>query len=362
MSDELTKNRGLLKLYESFSTEEEYRASKCLSYSIIKDVHDNPEVLTEEREPSDKEWFRFGSLTDLLLTSPIQGFDKKVFVNDRVPSEQYKNMADYIVDHNYSIPDLTDAQVDEIYEQSGSKVNWGPTVKRQRMFDNCAAYLEVLTKHKGKLIVDSKTYLEANAIAEMVKHHKWTKDLFMSEEEQLANHIEILYQYKIKYIYENLQCKSMIDILVVDHDTQTIFLNDFKTGSDYPGTFARHALYKYRYGYQGALYYEGLKKFLLEHIEFHNYNVDPFRFIYVSRLKPTFPLTLEMSRKCHLEFRDEGIDNLLYHIPPLVDIMEEAGYYMNIINEGQVPTTPYELTLSDGVVTAGVSSDYDALI
>lgn len=362
MNDELTKNRGLLKLYESFSTEEEYRASKCISYSILKDIHDNPEVLTQEKEPSDKEWFVFGTLTDLLLTSPIQGFDKKVFVNDRVPSEQYKNMADYIVEHDYSILSLTDAQVEEIYEMSGSKVNWGPTVKRQKMFDNCAAYLEVLTKHKGKLIVDSKTYLEANAIAEMVKHHKWTKELFMSEQEQLDNHIEILYQYKIKYIYENLQCKSMIDILMIDHDTKTIFPYDFKTGTDYPGTFIRQSLYKYRYGYQGALYREGLKKFLELHKEFVDYNIDTFKFIYVSRLKPTFPLILEMSNRCHVEFRDTGIDNILYHIPSLTEVLEETEYYLNIINDGQIPTIPYEIDMVGGLITIGVSDDFGSVI
>ena len=362
MNEDLTKNRGLLKLYESFSTEEEYRASKCLSYSIIKDVHDNPEVLTKERVPSDKEWFRFGTLTDLILTSPIQGFDKKVFVNDKVPTEQYKAMAEYIVEHSYPVLGMADTQIDEIYEQSGSKVNWGPTVKRQKMLDNCLAYLEVLTKHKGKIIVDSKTYLEANAIAEMTKHHKWTKDLFMSEEEQLANHTEIFYQYKIRYIYENLQCKSMIDILLVDHDTKTIFPYDFKTGSDYPGTFIREALYKYKYGYQGALYREGLRKFLDCHKEFEDYNIDTFKFIYVSRLKPTFPITLEMNHKCHLEFRDEGIDNPIYHLPALTDLMEEAEYYMNIINDGLIPTIPYELDMCGGLVTVGLFNDFDAVI
>lgn len=358
MTEDLTKNRGLLKLYESFSSEEEYRASNCMSYSIAKDIHDNPKVLTEEKKESDKEWFTFGKLVDLLLTSPIEGFDKKVFVNDKVPSEQYKNMIDFIVATGLPITELSDAQINDIYSQSGSNVNWGLPVKRQKMIDNCSDYLDVLTKHAGKLIVDSKTYLEANAMADMLKKHKWTKELFMDEKEQLANHLEIFYQYKISYIYENIQCKSMIDILVVDHDARLILPYDLKTGSDTPRNFIRNALYKYRYGYQGVLYLEGLKKFIAQHEEFKDYEIDTFKFIYVSRLTPTFPITLEMNKDCHKEFKEVGIDNLLYHIPSLNFIMEETEYYMNIINEGEIPTIPYEIDLNGGMVSAGVSDYY----
>jgi hypothetical protein len=55
-----------------------------------------------------------------------------------------------------------------------------------------------------------------------------------------------------------------------------------------------------------------------------------------------------MSDRCHLEFRDVGVYNLLYDIPPLILLMAEAEYYINQINEGKIPTEPYDLVRFSG--------------
>jgi hypothetical protein len=346
----LDENRGIFKIHESFTSDEEYNLSNCLSYSKLKDLHDNPEVLTKEREDGDKEWLTFGTMVDLMLTTPKE-VDNRIFVNDKVPSEQFKNIAEYMVGNNLIDPILlTDEQVEEVYTASGSAVKWLPDTKRKKIIEECTSYLNLLTTHKGKIIVTTEQFLEAQKIAEVFKTHPWTKQLFMSEEEQLANHIEIFYQYRIKYIFEGLQCKSKFDIIVVDHDQMLISPFDIKTGSDTPRNFMRYALYKYKYCYQGVLYKEGLKKFIEKIDELKDYEIDEFRFVYVSRLKPTFPLTLEMSERCHIEIRDIGIDNLSYHLPSLVNIMEEAEDYINQINEGKIPTVPYDIALANGVI------------
>ena len=49
--------RGLLKKKESFTTEEEYRESNAMSYSIFKDVYDNPEILITPKEDKKEESF-----------------------------------------------------------------------------------------------------------------------------------------------------------------------------------------------------------------------------------------------------------------------------------------------------------------
>jgi len=358
--NELTKNRGLFKLYESFTSDEEYNASRCLSYSILKNLHDNPKVLIEEKVEEEKEWFTFGTLVDVMLTSTTEELNKKIFVNDKVPSEQFKNIAEYIVANN--ITDITEATVENIYEKSGSAVNWLPTTKLKRLKEECTSYIVLLTEHKGKIIVSTELMLEATKIAEVLRTHSWTKHLFLSEKDQIADNIEILYQYKIKYIYDGIQCKSKLDIIIVDHDQQVIYPFDLKTGHDPFRVFANHALYKYKYGYQGVLYKEGLDKFIKSHTEFEGYDVDNFKFIYISRQSPTFPIILEMTERCHVEFRDIGVKNLMYDIPPIGDLMEEAEYYISLINEDKIPDLPYSLIHDSGLIrTEGITKPYELI-
>lgn len=367
MPNELDKLRGLFKVHESFASNEEYDASSCLSYSKLKDLHDNPEILTQEREVVEREWFTFGTLVDLLLTAP-EDLDKKVFVNDFVPSEQYKAIVDYMVATGMGLKEIeglkeqTDGWeqvVEDIYTKSGSAVNWKPETKRQKLIENCEEYIKLLTDHTGKLIVTTALYMEAVKVAEVLKTHPWTKDLFMSEAEQLANHIEILYQFKIKYIYEGLQCKSKLDILIVDHDQKIIIPYDIKTGNDLPRVFINHGLYKYKYGYQGCLYREGLDRFISKIEEFKGYEVLEFKFVYISRQKPTYPVILEMSESCHREIRDIGICNLIYDIAPLTYILAEAQYYIGIINEDKLPTMPYSFVFTNGVVISSGTEDFE---
>jgi len=343
---ELEVNRGLLELNESF-TDEEYNNTNCISYSILKDIHYNPEVLTKERLPSDKEWLIFGTLVDLMVTQDGDIYDK-VLVNDTVPTDQYKKMADYILENQLNINKLTDQEVEEIYFYSGSKVNWTVPVKKTKLLENCIEYISLLTTHADKLIVSTDMFNEATNISQTLMTHRWTKHLFMSKKEQLENHIEIIYQYKIKYIYKGLQCKSKIDILVIDHDAKTITLYDVKTGIDYPQTFATQSLFKYKYCYQAALYTEGFKIFKKKMLNLAEYKLEDFRFVYISRLKPTYPIKLRITPAFHNQIVSTGIEGNTYSIPALNDLCVEVEYYLKEMDAGNMPTEPMELVLTDG--------------
>lgn len=354
----INPNRTVLKLYESFKDDSEYDSSTCFSYSKLKDLHDNPEILTEEKIQTDKEWLTFGTMVDLMLTEPEE-VDKKIFVNNTVPSPQYKAIASYILDNRISIDDLPDDLVEKIYTESGSNVNWKIETKRQKLIENCEEYITLLRENEGKIIVTTEQFLEAQKIAEVFRTHKWTKEYFMSEDDQLDNNIEIFYHYKIRYTYEGIQCKSELDILFVDHDQMIVRPVDIKTGNDTPRNFINHALYKYKYGYQGGLYKTGIEKFLAKIPGFQDYLVENFRFIYVSRQKPTFPITLEMTDRCLQEFMEEGIYNLMYDIPPLCNVVEEAMYYIDKINEGEKPTIPYEIDKANGLIFLEKLKDFE---
>jgi len=339
--------RGLLKTKESFKSEKEYRESMAMSYSIFKDVYDNPDILITPRKDKKEEWATFGSVVDMLLTSSQKEIDDKIVVNDTVPSEQYKLISDYIIENNFNINNLTDIQIEECYNNTGSKVNWGIPVKKQKILDNCTKYIELIHTSKSKLIISSDLYKEAQLNANTFITHPWSSFLFMSEVEQKAQNIEILYQYKIKYILRDLLFKSMLDVIIVDHKNKKIRPYDLKTGSDYFRVFLKSAIYKYKYMYQAALYKEGLKAFIKEIPEFEDYEVADFRFVYVSRLKPLYPVILRISDEMHYSFMEIGLQ-YRYSLPSVQEIMRALKSYLNKIELGETNLTPYDLTLSKG--------------
>lgn len=344
--------KGVIDLYESFS-EEEYKSSGCLSYSIIKDVYDNPDILITGPKEKEGEWLTFGTLVDMILTLSQEDLDKSVVVNNSVPSEQFKNISDYIVSNNLDINSLTDSQVEEVYVQSGSLVNWLPDTKRKKMIENCGTYIKLLTENKDKLIVTTDMLQEAIRVADVFSTHRWTKHLFADKTEQEKLGVEILYQLKIKYIYDDLLFKSKIDIVYVDHKKKTITPYDIKTGSDLPRSFASYSIYKYKYCYQAVLYREGLEAFIEEIEPFKGYKVENFKFVYVSRLKPTYPVIVEVPDRIHHHIRDVGMTNGTYEILALADILEAVHSYMEDITNGKTDIEPYDIATNEGQLMLG---------
>jgi len=351
--DNETIERGFLRLYESF-TNEEYDESNCMSYSKIKNVHDNPEILTKERTKSNKEWLIFGTIVDILLTEPEGTFNNKVIINDKVPSEQYINIVNYILENNLplDISTLTDEQIEEVYTKSGSESNWKVDTKRKKLIENASDYLTMLSTSKDKFIISTNTYNEALTIVNTFRTHPWTKRWFLSPEEQKKRNIELYYQFKIKYLFEGIKCQSKIDIIEIDHNIMTISLLDIKTGSDLPREFIKNSLFKYGYGYQGVLYNEGFDEFITKIPAIQNYILGNFKFLYVSRLRPTYPVILSMDSKLHREILDMGIESGPYELLSLRELFEEASFYIDQINAGKTNIEPYELQQNKGVVIA----------
>ncbi len=345
--------RGVFKIYESFKDLDSYNSSSCLSYSRIKNIYHSPKSLMEEKKDDDKEWLTFGSLVDLFTTQKDVPIEDRVFVNNKVPSDQFKKISDYILsnDINTNLSELSDDQIKEIYINSGSQVNWKVETKRQKLLEECGDYLKTLSENKGKMIITGDMFNEATQLASTLMTHKWTKNLFMSEKDQNRNNVEILYQYKIRYMFECMQCKSMLDIIFIDHDMMTISPFDIKTGTDLPEFFATSTIYKYKLIYQACLYREGLEEFCSKIPKFKDYDIQPFRFVYISRLRPEYPKIIKIDDSFHEEIKSMGIEMGSYDFPSLQEVFEAADYYVGQINEGKNPIEPWYLLASNGEET-----------
>jgi hypothetical protein len=341
--------RGILQKVEAF-TEESYKESKCMSYSIFKDVYNNPEVLTEEREDKKSEWLTFGTIVDMLLTESAETLDEKVVISDVVPSEQYKKMSEYIIDNGIDIDKITNEEILLAYGFAESKVNWGIEAKKKNLIENCSTYIKFIIDNRDKLVISSALFDEATLISNTFLTHRWCRDLFISETEQKKNDIEIIYQYKIKYVINDIVFKSKIDIVVINHKKKEIYLYDIKTGSDYPKAFVSSTVYNYRYIYQAVLYTVGLRSFLKDNNLLEDYTIEGFRFVYVSRIKPTYPLILDLDNDMLRSIYYYGVFNDRYDIPGIDNVTNAIKYFTNEIENGNTKLAPYDLEKNKGII------------
>lgn len=339
----------LLSKYESF-TEEEYKESNCMSYSLFKDIYDNPELLTVPKEDKKDEWLVFGTLVDMLLTSPSSEIDDKIAILNNIPSPQFKKMADYIYENKIELSNITEDEILFLYNYAESKVNWGIDAKKRNLIDNCLSYLSFLETNSEKIIVSYNIYNEATQIQNILLTHPWTKFLFLSKIEQKANNIEIYYQYKIRYSYNQIVFKSKIDIMIVDHNTKSIYLYDLKTGSDYPRQFAKSSIYKFKYIYQSTLYHIGMKTFIKDIPEYKDYTIEDFRFVYISRVDPRFPVILRISDSMQFSFLTLGLFTDRYELHSVEDIIEALKFYLSKIEVNEPIMGPYDLIQSNGEI------------
>ena len=109
---------------------------------------------------------------------------------------------------------------------------------------------------------------------------------------ETSKDVEILDQYSIYFNYEGIECKALLDRVIVDHKNKTIQPIDFKTMGDQTIYFPK-SLRQRRYDIQAAFYTEALKS----KKEYETYKILPFKFIVESTINPGNPLVFTCSQE-----------------------------------------------------------------
>src|SRR5690606_25197862 len=144
---------------------------------------------------------------------------------------------------------------------------------------------------KTKKLVSTEDYMKAQLMAKVVREHEFTKDFINSDD---LSKKQILFQTAIIYEHEGNKFKSLIDIILIDHESKTARIIDYKTGAlpkeDFTFTF-----FKFRYDIQGALYTKALSEFLQQK-GFKDYTILNPVFLYTCVSEPEAPLPVIVSK------------------------------------------------------------------
>jgi len=89
-------------------------------------------------------------------------------------------------------------------------------------------YWKFLTESKGRTIITSEEMRLSKTIARLAMSHPLTGKYFIDQP-----NVDKYYQLPLYWMYEDLPCKGLVDILIVEHETKTIYLTDIKSTGVY---------------------------------------------------------------------------------------------------------------------------------
>lgn len=274
-------------------TEQEYRDIDEPSYSLLAKIdREGKKGLIDDFKPNESTVF--GQLVEDLACKNYKKekykvldvpapTDKLAVVFDRIATvihsidpEPSSNLEDYRED----IIDIIRNEDIDYYK------NWKEETRVNSIIKETSSYWKQLADCKGKSLISQAGYDNAVMAANTLRTHEFTKDIFNPKDKN----IETFSQVKVVFQLGNYKFKSMLDWIVVDHKNKVIKPYDLKTGSKPIGHF-QSSFHYWRYDIQAYLYVKAI--YFIRQEYFPGYNVEPFRFIYISREDVTKPIIFE---------------------------------------------------------------------
>jgi hypothetical protein len=312
--------KELLQLNEHFNTEEDYRNSDAVSYSTLKEINNDPNILVYPKHYSQKKYLDLGTIVDVLLTEP-ENLPKKIFVTDYpLPNDNIKKMVEILVHElDKDIYDIVEADAVDLFKRIKYQARWLPATKLKTLKEEGSRYYTTVRYAGDKLIIHKSLFQEAQLLAIQAKTYPWILKYFQKK--------DIVTQYKIKVKYDKVDIKCMLDILFIDNKVKTITPIDIKTGSLHPKAFMIN-YNKYKYYYQGALYKESLVKFIRTNIkELADYTITPFKFIFISTINFLYPTIWNITANKHYSILQGYNDSYGNTIRGLTDLIQDVSIY-----------------------------------
>lgn len=300
----------------------EYRNIEASSYSLLKDLNElGPQCLINPRINKQGDALTFGSLVDILLTSPERKNEVFHTVSITPPTASLLELANAllldlsILDEGLSY--LTHENIQTKIKSLGIWSNIKDKDKLQTKYDEPIFwdYIKESIEAKGKIIVSQEVLDAAKYCANILLTHDYTKDYFVETDD-----VEVIKQASILYKFKGVQCKARPDLIIVDHIKKLITVLDIKTGKELPSKF-ENSFYEYKYYLQVISYLLAIQSIIETVPEFKDYTIDTFKFLYSSKKLPSVPVVYEVPTKLLNSFMDGWGDNIGY-----AELLENYSY------------------------------------
>lgn len=323
---------------------EDYYTNPAISQSQLKLLlGSDPSIFNTIQEPDlyfeEKKHFIIGNGVDIQLTQSLEAFNEKFHVSNiqNKPSDTIKSIVNQVYDLvKEEVGSLADkgllrdhtSKIIDSCNAHNYQPNW-KTETRVAKVGESWEYWEDLKAAEGKQVLSQEENDLISQIVMSIRTNPTTSKYF-----ETSKDVEILDQYSIYFTYEGIECKALLDRIIVDHKNKTIQPIDFKTMGDQTIYFPK-SLRQRRYDIQAAFYTEALESKKV----YETYEILPFKFIVESTTNPGNPLVYtcnqellkigKFGRKIHY-FLDDDLSEIMRfdEIKGFHQLIEDYKWYM----------------------------------
>lgn len=280
-------------------TEEEYRAlpsEEYFSASFLKMFDkEGAKCLTEKILYDNKELLK-GSVIDTLAFDN-NNFENIYYVSDAIkePTDNelklLRVLKDTLTTEDISDKDYIQHGLDIIKSQElWSNVKNKEILTKKLLNENFVKNLKSFINSKDKIVISGNDYMNALETVKNLKNNKFTKEYFSNKD---ISKKQVLFQIPIIFNIKDDKFKSLLDIILIDHEKKTVTAVDLKTGFDVNKSFIWSIL-KWRYDIQAALYTKALEFYISKH-GLVDYSIENPIFIYTQVSQSDRPYPFEFS-------------------------------------------------------------------
>lgn len=262
----------------------EYYNSEALGQSKLKKLLGDINSFNKE-EDSSAEHFVIGSAVDCILTNSKEAFNEEYYISEveKLPSESVINIlklvhedllqdyAEYlevVIDQKNPEPvtsfvefvgDLKDhlSYILDACEKTEWQPRWGAEAKLKNIIEPGTEYFMDLCKAFGKRVISKSQANIIEAIVTSLQTNPRTSGFFNRVFFESLPNITIYYQFPIYFEYRGVECKALLDMVIVERDIEGKILSitgiDLKTmnGNTY---YFPSSIRTRRYDIQAAWY------------------------------------------------------------------------------------------------------------
>ena len=292
-----------------------YKKEFNFSYSSINKLLFSPRMfynhyVLKQKEDSTDSHLVIGRVLHCLLLEPANFDNQFAVMTSKIPSENNKKIIDnifrnYLVNQNNTLT-LEDYSKDILTHLLTINLHQSLKTDQQRLdkilTDENNEYFEFLKLSLGKTVIDQTILDNCKMSLDVIKANDDVRALLQLDKIQEDNEIEVYNELIVSMSDKNLPFgfKGVLDNVVVDHNSKTLFINDLKTSGKSIQDFPESVDY-YKYWIQGTIYVMlASEKFLKDK---QDWNVQ-LTFIVIDKYNQVYPyqVSSESLNKWKIDF------------------------------------------------------------
>ena len=260
---------------------QKYFLSDDLNQSSIKAILAGLGTYLNKKKGSFDHFVR-GNAVDFLITQENELFENYFYVYTDKVTKGVKKVIDYLYDSTDEeyLP-LEELNIPFACKLLDYQKNWKDETLINDVISKGSDYYIALINCGGRQIISEEDYELAKKIVDSLSTHKHTAK-YIDKDYNKYYYDQLIIYFK----HEDINCKAMLDRVIVNHHDRTIQPLDIKTIGDSTKAFPSNVK-RFRYDIQAKWYLLALEYWIEnELVSLKGYEILPFRFIVESTKSP----------------------------------------------------------------------------